>query len=250
MRSTNSLSQSLAYEQAHVPSQGFLQWLDSGEAEIKRDQEAGGARDQLRIMTVHGAKGLQAPIVFLPDTLAVPTRLPPLLWPEPDATMLWAPGEGAGEPIATAARAAAQRKRDQEYRRLLYVALTRAEDRLYVCGWATKPNVSPECWYSLIRDGMGEHARSVEIACPRRASPSPNRASYMRPRRAPTPSMTWRRLLRHPRLRPCRPGRSIRPRPNRRRRARWSPRGRASPIRRRAPLWPRISTAAASSAAR
>ncbi|MGB8841643.1 MAG: double-strand break repair helicase AddA, partial [Aliidongia sp.] len=159
------VNQTLAYERAHVPSlQGFLDWLDSGEAEIKRDLDAGV--DQLRIMTVHGAKGLQAPIVFLPDTVAVPTRLPPLVWPTDDAAMLWAPGDGAGEPVAAAARSAAQRKRDQEYRRLLYVALTRAEDRLYICGWQSKVTKNDACWYALIRDGMAQLGRPETIAVP------------------------------------------------------------------------------------
>jgi len=161
------LSQSLAYEHAHVPSlQGFLHWLDSGEAEVKRDQEAGGARDELRIMTVHGSKGLQAPIVFLPDTIAMPTRLPMVHWPGPDAPLLWAPGDGASEPVAKEAKAVALQKRDQEYRRLLYVALTRAEDRLYVCGWATKATIPPESWYGLIRDGMAELAWNEAIDLP------------------------------------------------------------------------------------
>jgi len=161
------IGQSLAYERAHVPSlQGFLHWLDSGEAEIKRDLDAGGGRDQLRIMTVHGAKGLQAPIVFLPDTVAVPTRLPPLVWAEDGAALLWAPGEGAGEPIAAAARAASLRKRDQEYRRLLYVALTRAEDRLYVCGWKTKASQAENSWYALIEAGMAERAEREAIILP------------------------------------------------------------------------------------
>lgn len=153
------LNQSLTYERAHIASlQGFLHWLDSGESQIKRDLDTGGGRDLLRIMTVHGAKGLQAPIVFLPDTLAVPTRPPLLLWPETGEALLWAPGEGSGEPTAMEAKAAALRKRDQEHRRLLYVALTRAEDRLYVCGWHNRPSFSEESWYALIRDGMAETA--------------------------------------------------------------------------------------------
>src|SRR3546814_5568783 len=64
----------------HVPSlQGFLHWLAAGAVEIKRDLDA-GARGEVRIMTVHGAKGLQAPIVFLPDTLQVPQPRGGLLW--------------------------------------------------------------------------------------------------------------------------------------------------------------------------
>ena len=170
------VAQSLAFERGHVPSlQGFLHWLASGEAEIKRDLDAGGARDQLRIMTIHGAKGLQAPIVFLPDTLSVPTRLPPLLWPEGDGALLWAPGEGGDEPSAAAAKAEALRRRDQEYRRLLYVALTRAEDRLYVCGWKNRASQPAGCWYELIQAGMTGTGRQAEIAvpesCPRFAEP-------------------------------------------------------------------------------
>jgi ATP-dependent helicase/nuclease subunit A len=87
-------------------------------------------------------------------------------WPDEEAPLLWAPGDGAGEPVAAAARAVAQQKRDQEYRRLLYVALTRAEDRLYVCGWATRPNIPPESWYGLIRDGMAGLAQSAKIHLP------------------------------------------------------------------------------------
>ena len=57
----------LAYDREAAPSlQGFVNQLRAGDVEIKRDMEQ--ERDEVRIMTVHGAKGLQAPIVFLPDT--------------------------------------------------------------------------------------------------------------------------------------------------------------------------------------
>ena len=88
------ISLTLAYERTHPPSlQGFLHWLEQGDVEIKRDLDQAG-NDAVRIMTVHGAKGLQAPIVFLPDTLQVPTRLPRLLWLEqdgPEDLLLWPP---------------------------------------------------------------------------------------------------------------------------------------------------------------
>src|SRR3546814_5403116 len=57
--------------------------------------------------------------------------------------------------------ARAQRKRDQEYRRLLYVALTRAEDRLYVCGWRGKRDPSPDCWYHLVHEGLSGLAEAA-----------------------------------------------------------------------------------------
>src|SRR3546814_5630012 len=66
------LSQALAYERLHPPSlQGFVQWMEGGQEEVKRDMEQ-GERDEVRIITVHGDKGLQAPIVFLPDTIQLP----------------------------------------------------------------------------------------------------------------------------------------------------------------------------------
>jgi len=66
------LALALAYEREHVPSlQGFLHWLAAGEIEVKRDFGE-RQRDEVRVLTVHGAKGLEAPIVFLPDTMQLP----------------------------------------------------------------------------------------------------------------------------------------------------------------------------------
>ena len=80
------LSMALVYERAHGPSlQGFLHWLATGEAEVKRDLDQRG-RDEVRILTVHGAKGLQAPIVFLPMSPASNDwPWEPVIWPEASA---------------------------------------------------------------------------------------------------------------------------------------------------------------------
>src|SRR5208282_1778565 len=99
----------------------------------------------------HGAKGLQAPVVFLPDTLQVPRTTPPLVW-SASGIPLWLKQGDAH--VAQAAREEANLKRDQEYRRLLYVALTRAEDRLYVCGWHGRQNPPDGNWYQFIEDGL------------------------------------------------------------------------------------------------
>lgn len=154
------MSLALTYERQAPPSlQGFLHWLISGQAEIKRDLEQ-GVRDEVRIMTVHGAKGLQAPIVILPDDMQLPYSLPRLLWAkddEDDAAAhlpLWLMRAAEREAVTDVECANVQRKRDQEYRRLLYVALTRAEDRLYVCGWRGKREPSPDCWYRLVHEGL------------------------------------------------------------------------------------------------
>ena len=92
------LALALAYEREHVPSlQGFLHWLVAGDIEVKRDFGE-RQRDEVRILTVHGAKGLEAPVVFLPDTMQLPDRPDALLWSEARAALpLWCPrGDLAG----------------------------------------------------------------------------------------------------------------------------------------------------------
>ncbi|GAB6051779.1 double-strand break repair helicase AddA [Magnetospira thiophila] len=154
------LAQAAAFEREHVASlQGFLHWLRAGDLEIKRDLENGDGQS-VRVMTVHGAKGLQAPIVFLPDTLQSPRQTPMLLWTGEgaDKLLLWAPSKAASAPLCDRERDRVARRRDEEYRRLLYVALTRAEDRLYVCGWETKTKAPDDCWYHLVRQGLEDRA--------------------------------------------------------------------------------------------
>lgn len=146
----------IAYQQNHAPSlQGFLHWLAAGDIEIKRDLDQGGG-DAVRVITVHGSKGLEAPIVFLPDTAQVPTMRNQLLWTD-DKTplLLWCSRTKDLDPISTNFREAAKNAQDREYHRLLYVAMTRAADRLYVCGWKTKRPVKlEESWYTLIKSGL------------------------------------------------------------------------------------------------
>jgi ATP-dependent helicase/nuclease subunit A len=116
------------------------------------DLEQSG-RDEVRVMTVHGAKGLEAPIVILPDTASTPvTHSPPILWH--GEFPLWPPKRALEERICRMARATAHEVRDQEYRRLLYVAMSRAEDRLYVCGWHGIQKPAVDCWYNLIVRGV------------------------------------------------------------------------------------------------
>lgn len=104
----------LAYERSHAPSlQGFLHWFETGETEIKRDLESGD-RDAVRVMTVHGSKGLQAPVVFLPDTMQIPTKGPTLLWhgDGEDRLMLWPPGSDYTDDICQELKDAAKAARD------------------------------------------------------------------------------------------------------------------------------------------
>ncbi len=146
----------LAYQETHPPSlQGFLHWLERGQTEIKRDLDQTGV-DAVRVITVHGAKGLQAPIVFLPDTATPPTMRPKLMWTaDVPSLLLWPPRADAMDNLCRSLRDVVDEQRDEEYRRLLYVAMTRAEDRLYVCGWRTRrPGPIEKTWYGMIRGGL------------------------------------------------------------------------------------------------
>jgi ATP-dependent helicase/nuclease subunit A len=143
------LSLALAYERNATPSlQGFLDWLERGGTEIKRDMERG--RDEVRVMTVHGAKGLEADIVFLPDTttLREPGAREGHLLYDGDAVLYPAPGAQAPARVK-AAQERAKADWRKEHRRLLYVALTRARDRLVVCGFENRHGTRPGSWYEL-----------------------------------------------------------------------------------------------------
>lgn len=151
------LNAALVHEGRHPPSlQGFLHWLRQGGAEVKRDAEQ--AQGLVRLMTVHGAKGLQAPIVILPDTVRRAPNDSGLRWLEEGLNHplpLWAPAQEKPRPEAVDRLSEAEaRARQQEENRLLYVALTRAEDRLLVCGWAGEKGARDEDWYHQIRLGF------------------------------------------------------------------------------------------------
>lgn len=158
------LNAALTYAGRHPPSlQGFLHWLRRSGAEVKREAEAAG--NLVRIMTVHGAKGLQAPLVVVPDTAALPMDDGTIAWAHDAATgrevPLWAPRKEFRCRALDTLRSAGRERQMEEHNRLLYVALTRAEDRLLVCGWQARNPPKDECWHSLVRRGFEslEHER-------------------------------------------------------------------------------------------
>ncbi|MGH6829401.1 MAG: double-strand break repair helicase AddA [Rhizomicrobium sp.] len=155
------LSLALRYEETRTPSlEGFLDWVARGNTEVKRDMER--ARDQVRVMTVHGAKGLEADIVILPDTTTLPDS------PARKGHLLYH-GDGVLFPLAEADAPdcvkAVKRFEEQEtlaeHRRLLYVALTRARDRLYVCGFENRQGVRQGSWYRLAEAAAGAMGRPL-----------------------------------------------------------------------------------------
>jgi ATP-dependent helicase/nuclease subunit A len=109
-------------------------------------------------MTVHGAKGLQAPIVFLADKPQFDNRSTGLFWIEGSETALplWSPRKLADVPLTADARDEEKRRRKEESNRLLYVALTRAEDRLYVSGRLGLRNATEKGWHEQVADALAQ----------------------------------------------------------------------------------------------
>lgn len=158
------LELALNYERkAPASLQGFMAWLRAADTEVKRDMEI--SRDEVRVMTVHGAKGLEASVVFLVDTTTSPSDTQRLklinlqqgnAGPHAAGVVVWA-GRKAEDPASViTARAAMLSDTEDEYRRLLYVAMTRAADRLIVggCMPGNMSKVRESSWYDLIRKGL------------------------------------------------------------------------------------------------
>jgi ATP-dependent helicase/nuclease subunit A len=147
------LSQALAYERTAVPSlTGFIEWMQTDELEIKRQIDS--ASNQIRVMTVHGAKGLEAPIVILPDTGRRDIRIRDEILTLNGRPVWRAAANDMPAPLAEAVeqdRAAEL----QERLRLLYVALTRAEKWLIVAAAGDLPK-DGSAWYQLVQEAMEE----------------------------------------------------------------------------------------------
>ena len=163
------LSAALSYEASETPSlQGFLAFLRRTDAEIKRDLET--TSNAVRVMTVHGVKGLEAPIVVLADTTVMPfARHDPKVMPFAGAehappAFVWAMAKKEDSERLKLARASARALREEEYRRLLYVALTRAADVFVVCGMLnkTQSEAPADSWYGLVSAALLEDADEVK----------------------------------------------------------------------------------------
>ncbi|MEI8274602.1 MAG: double-strand break repair helicase AddA [Hyphomicrobiales bacterium] len=150
------LNLALANEAQQTPSlQGFVAWLRAAQSEVRRDMEL--ARDEVRVMTVHGAKGLEANTVILADTVGKPTgKQDPRLLSLAEGAMAWAKGQKEDVGPMTEARLRAQEEARNEYRRLLYVAMTRAAERLIICGAKGVNSIPDGCWYQLVENALSE----------------------------------------------------------------------------------------------
>jgi ATP-dependent helicase/nuclease subunit A len=116
------------------------------------------ARDEVRVMTVHGAKWLEANTVILADTTTPPTGPhDPQILHLASGALVWAKARKEDVGAMSEAREAARGEARDEYRRLLYVAMTRAAERLVVCGTKGTKKVPDGCWYELVNNALCDH---------------------------------------------------------------------------------------------
>ena len=136
--------------------QAFLAEIEGDDSELKRDLAE--AQGEIRVMTVHGAKGLQAPIVILPDTTGTEKADTSSLFLLDGGVPVYSPKKADDPPLVAQMREARATAQQRESRRLLYVALTRAEDRLIIAGaFAGHRNgkgYAQDSWYDLCRTAM------------------------------------------------------------------------------------------------
>ena len=156
------LTLALAHEQQEAPSlHSFLAQVESADVEIKRDMEV--ETEGVRVLTVHASKGLEVPIVFLPNSCGGPdSRHEPKLMrlsprrPDDPPVLAWARKSAEDADAVAAARVEARDAQAGEHRRLLYVAMTRAAQRLIVAGHETSKRRPSDCWYDLVHAGLAD----------------------------------------------------------------------------------------------
>ena len=160
------LAEALAAERRGVIElERFVAEMAASEIEVKREQEDPERQGdgEVRVMTVHGAKGLEAPVVILPDTTTrVTPQGGPLLSAE-DGGFLWAPRKADDCAASAAARSARETAAEHESLRLLYVALTRARDRLIVAGIKTQDRFFRGSWRDVIETGFAHETVADDV---------------------------------------------------------------------------------------
>lgn len=137
--------------------QDFISWCNSYEIEISKDPTS---QNVVKIMTVHGAKGLQAPIVILPDTTSVPRTDHKFFWDQNDYPF-FAINSSIHNSFYKDLKQISSGLAYKEYLRLLYVAVTRAQEQLVVCGYSTNSKTDPEGWHSIVSNAISGDMESL-----------------------------------------------------------------------------------------
>ena len=128
--------------------QSFIAWFENNDIWIKRDMEHS---DKIRVMTVHGSKGLEAPIVILCDSTTLPINGSKFIWHD-NGDMSFSANAADTPKFLQELKEAEKLKDLQEYIRLLYVAMTRAKNHLIICGFSNKSNIPENCWYKMTKN--------------------------------------------------------------------------------------------------
>lgn len=148
------LAQALNYEQVEVPSlTGFLTWVSAHDLEVKRQIDS--QQNEMRVMTVHGAKGLEAPIVFLPET-TVKRPMPLAKIAVVDGVPVWRTAAADTPPAMREDVDEAKARAADEKNRLLYVAMTRAESWLIIAGAGETADEPGKSWHDTVRAGLSQ----------------------------------------------------------------------------------------------
>ncbi len=126
--------------------QNFIFWLESYPSIISKDTKK---IDKIKIMTVHGAKGLQSPYVIICDTTNIPSSSGYFLW-DKTGKSFFAKDTNLTPQWYKSLKLTEKEQNFSEYLRLLYVAMTRAEDHLIICGYLGNKPLPENCWYNLI----------------------------------------------------------------------------------------------------
>jgi ATP-dependent helicase/nuclease subunit A len=160
------LNRALEFGNRGAPSlQAFLNEIETDPADVKREMDQDGAG--VRVMTVHGAKGLEAPIVILPDTTGSTKPRDSTLQVDDQAqAFLWAPDKDKDTEAFAFAREAIVAQTQEEDSRLLYVAMTRARDLLIICGHqhgSGEDHIARACWYRTLQASLPLLGDGVEI---------------------------------------------------------------------------------------
>ncbi len=153
------------YQSNNIASsmENFVQFLEESELEIKIDSHH--HQNQVYITTVHSSKGLEAPIVFLADSAHTAAKQfgndrRRIFWDQKSGLPFWSSGKNFDNDILRRIKKSEKEIVKKEYWRQLYVAMTRAEEELYVCGFGEK--FDKDCWYEVIKNAISDSALKID----------------------------------------------------------------------------------------